>query len=133
MRIRIRLSADADQLAIARAALEEWAWPQLAGRPALVDDLVIVANELCSNAIRHGDAPITVTAALHGARVRISVSNRTESPALIRPSGTTGRLDPGGRGLLVVAQLAQAWGWSSGRGTTLVWAELGAGSGGTRG
>jgi anti-sigma regulatory factor (Ser/Thr protein kinase) len=124
MRTRIRLTAEAEQLALARAWLQEWAWPALAGRPALVDDLVIVANELCSNAVRHGGAPITLTVALQAGRVRISVRNRATTPVAIGSGASPAGLDSGGRGLQLVARLSRAWGWRSGDGTALVWAEL---------
>lgn len=124
MRTQIRLADRADQLAVARAALEEWAWPQLAARSGLADDLVIVADELCSNAVRHGGAPIVLTAALAFGHVRISVRDSAVGRVDLRPREPQHPLAAGGRGLMVVDRLARAWGWHADGRTTVVWAEL---------
>jgi two-component sensor histidine kinase len=84
--------------------------------------LVLIADELTSNALRHGRAP--VAAAL--SRVRdlwmIAVS---DSSTDVPPVPAQGR-DPGlgGFGLYLVADLSEQHGWFLERGAKTVWAVL---------
>lgn len=94
----------------------------LGGHPsAPLDDAVLVADELVSNAIQHGHGPrtcrFTVLDGGRGLRAEITDAGSGE-PHLRTPDNT------GGRGLLLVDRLANAWGvhWFSGHKT--VWAEV---------
>jgi anti-sigma regulatory factor (Ser/Thr protein kinase) len=72
-----------------------------------VDDVVVVASELVTNAVVHARTPFSVTLASH--RGRVSLTVRDASSAL--PAGADA--DPsasGGRGLQVVQALSTAWG-----------------------
>lgn len=94
----------------------------LAGRADLVvDDAVLVADELVGNAHLHGDAPRLCRLALvnHGRRLRIEVDDASpEEPAIRTPDHT------GGRGLILVDQLASSWGCTHHDDHKTVWAEL---------
>ncbi|MGW4720054.1 ATP-binding protein [Nocardia sp. NPDC004260] len=86
-----------------------------------VEDAVQVCDELASNAVVHARAPrgcrLMVTG--HG-WLRVEVEDASPAPARIRRPDHTG-----GRGLILVDQLATCWGVDyHGRGKT-VWAELG--------
>jgi two-component sensor histidine kinase len=82
--------------------------------------LVLIADELTSNALRHG-APPVATALNRGAdRWMVAVS---DSSTDVPPIPAEGR-DPGlgGFGLYLVADLSAAHGWALARGAKWVWA-----------
>ena len=83
--------------------------------------LVLIADELASNALRHGGAP--VAAALSRVEDRWLIAVSDSSPD-VPPVPAQGR-DPGkgGFGLYLVADLSVAHGWTSvGRGQKTAWA-----------
>ncbi|MFJ2261216.1 ATP-binding protein [Streptomyces sp. NPDC087844] len=94
-------------LARRRAArlVAEW------GHPALAGDVAVVVSELLSNALLHGslrDRLIRVRISLTAAALRVEVSDpRGERLPWPRPVEDT---DQFGRGLLLVAALADRWG-----------------------
>lgn len=82
--------------------------------------LVLIADELTSNALRHGGTP-TATALSHtGDSWLIAVSDASTD---VPPTPAQGR-DPslGGFGLYLVADLSARHGWFVRRGTKTVWA-----------
>jgi anti-sigma regulatory factor (Ser/Thr protein kinase) len=95
-------------------------------RGLAVTDAALVISELASNALQHGKPlpgeAIRVAWELDAGRVRISVSDGggPTLPELGQPTATA----VGGRGLRIVARLAQRWGTSNGPEGTLVWAEV---------
>ncbi|WET77431.1 ATP-binding protein [Amycolatopsis sp. QT-25] len=90
-------------------------------RGLTVDDAVLVADELISNAHRHGDAPRTCRLELthEGRYLRIEVDDA--SPRQPRPRTPDGS---GGRGLMLIDRLASSWGVRNGARHKTVWAEL---------
>ena len=84
--------------------------------------LVLIADELASNALRHGDAPVRAALSRSGDDWMIAVA---DSAAGSPPQPAEGR-DPsrGGFGLYLVADLAQAHGWHSQESEKVVWAVL---------
>lgn len=109
----------ADQAGAARSfvrdALERW------GVARRVDDVVLLASELFTNAVLHGEGAVDVRLTLTDHHVRLEVVDDGASPVARRQGATTG--DYGGRGLAIVEMLASAWG-SDDRGRTRVWAEV---------
>jgi len=90
-----------------RAALEE------AGLDELVDTAVLLASELCDNAVLHGgtEYEVELTVDPAGEEVTVAVTDHGPGPLelnLIMPR--VGRAATHGRGLLLVEQLAAAWG-----------------------
>jgi len=81
------------------------------GHPALAGDVAVVVSELMSNALLHGslrDRLIRVRISLTAAALRVEVSDpRGERLPCPRPADVT---DQFGRGLLLVAALADRWG-----------------------
>ena len=86
--------------------------------------LVLIADELTSNALRHGGAPVATALSRAGDRWLLAVS---DSSTEVPPAPAVDR-DPGlgGFGLYLVADLARAHGWFVVRGTKTVWAEIAA-------
>jgi anti-sigma regulatory factor (Ser/Thr protein kinase) len=91
------------------------------GLDALVDDAALIVSELATNALLHGGTAFSVTVSGRAGRVRLSV--RDHSPVLPMRRITT-LLSPSGRGLRLVAALAQAWGTEVLGDAKVVWAEL---------
>ena len=82
--------------------------------------LVLVADELTSNALRHGGAPVATALSSAGKHWLLAVS---DSSTDLPPAPAQGR-DPGlgGFGLYLVADLSARHGWSRERGQKTVWA-----------
>lgn len=87
----------------------------------IVDDAILVADELVTNALRHGQAPRSFRLAVlhHGRRLRIEVEDASPQQPKIRTPDHTG-----GRGLILVDQLASQWGVDYHDDYKTVWAEL---------
>jgi anti-sigma regulatory factor (Ser/Thr protein kinase) len=86
------------------------------------DDAVLAVGELAANALLHGESPFTVSLERTGASLHIAVSDASPEPpqkALSRSFATSGR------GMLIVEQVATAWGWDAlPEGGKTVWAEV---------
>lgn len=82
--------------------------------------LVLIADELTSNALRHGALPVAAALSRLADRWLIAVS---DSSTHIPPAPAEGR-DPGlgGFGLYLVADLSAAHGWVLVHGSKSVWA-----------
>jgi two-component sensor histidine kinase len=96
---------------------------RLIGRDAgiKVCDAVQVSDELVSNARRHARSPSTCRLMVQRRGwFRIEVDDASPVPARIRRPDHTG-----GRGLVLVSQLATRWGTDHRDGGKTVWAELG--------
>ena len=90
----------------------------------LTDDAELVASELATNAILHGDGIVRVAVDEVDERIRVEVEDRTRvSPvmALATSDAMTGR------GLRLVSSIASRWGVEPADGGKVVWAELEAG------
>jgi len=84
---------------------------------ALVEEAVIVASELVTNAIRHGSCPAGPTAdgasvmlawQRHDGRIICVVTDCNSLPPVLEQADMSAE---SGRGLQVVHALAAAWGW----------------------
>jgi len=83
--------------------------------------LVLIADELASNALRHGGAPVATALSRIADRWLIAVSDSSPD---VPPTPAQGR-DPGkgGFGLYLVADLSLQHGWTTvGRGQKTAWA-----------
>lgn len=96
-------------------ALRKW------GCEALIPDAQLVVTELVTNAIVHTRATSTVTIALTDGVLYIEVSDADPNPPKPQPFDLTRE---GGRGLLIVATLAAAWGIEPHQSGKKVWAKL---------
>ncbi|QKW08330.1 SpoIIE family protein phosphatase [Streptomyces sp. NA04227] len=80
----------------------------------------LVVSELVTNAIRYGSSPIKLRLIRDRALICEVSDGSSTSPHLRRARV----YDEGGRGLLLVAQLAQRWGTRYTRDGKIIWAEL---------
>jgi anti-sigma regulatory factor (Ser/Thr protein kinase) len=109
------------------ATLSQW------DKPDLIDDAVLCAGELASNAILHTRRPydVTVRRAGDGVRVEVIDSQPRLVPLAVPTLGTatdiTGTANTG-RGLRIIATLASRWGYTTTNTAKSVWAELSASS-----
>lgn len=88
---------------------------------AVADAALLLTTEIVTNALRHGDGHVALTIRRTGPRIRVEVSDGDlRQPKLVDAAST----DTGGRGMHIVATLAQAWGTRpQGAGKT-VWFDL---------
>ncbi len=113
---------EADPAVVARARsevsrqLREW------GLEELDFTAELVVSELVTNAIRYGLPPISLRL-IHDGTLLCEVSDAASTTPHLRRART---FDEGGRGLLLVAQLAEQWGTRHARRGKTVWAELNA-------
>ncbi|MGY1607470.1 MULTISPECIES: ATP-binding protein [unclassified Geodermatophilus] len=89
-----------------------------------VDELLLVYEELTSNGLRHGRAPVLVHVVATGGGWTVDVTDA----AVERPPVPAHDRDParGGLGLHLVARLCPAHGWVLDDGRKHVWAHVGA-------
>jgi hypothetical protein len=113
----LRLSfTDAVEIASVRGRAVE----MLPGQPAeVVDDVMLVVTELVANVVQHTDRGGHLRLTHADGVVRVEVHDYSRSfPQLQRADPRR----PGGRGLLLVAALAQAWGSRPTATGKVVWA-----------
>ncbi|MFJ5834991.1 SpoIIE family protein phosphatase [Streptomyces sp. NPDC093089] len=84
--------------------------------------VTLVASELVTNAIRYGEAPITLRLLRDGAGVICEVSDAGQAAPHLRHAKA---VDEGGRGLLICASIADDWGVRYIDDRKTVWAEIG--------
>lgn len=98
-----------------RRTLEQWR------RETIVDDAMLLATELVTNAVVHAHSPVNVRLLAFPEHVRVEVADTGGGALQLR------RPDPetlNGRGLLLVEELSRTWGTSSDRDEKVVWFEL---------
>ena len=116
----IELPHDASSVREARrfitATLTEWRLE------SLLDDVLLVASELATNAITHADSGYRLRLSLNGSGLRVDVIDSGDGTPEPQPPSWTAEH---GRGLLLVDALTTAWGLEVvPDGGKLVWAEL---------
>jgi signal transduction histidine kinase len=110
LRARLRIALTGSPV-VERPEREHWS-----------ERMVLIADELTSNALRHGGAPVAAALSRSGADWLVAVS---DSSTDVPPTPARGR-DPGlgGFGLYLVADLAVRHGWTTARGAKTVWAVI---------
>jgi anti-sigma regulatory factor (Ser/Thr protein kinase) len=97
---------------------------ELLGEPVTATvryDVQLIVSELVTNALRHGEGPTVLRAALTATVVQLSVTDSGDGvPRMLPPE--PGRV--GGLGLVVVDRLTTEWGVASFPGGKTVWALL---------
>ncbi|QJY47729.1 ATP-binding protein [Pseudonocardia broussonetiae] len=84
-------------------------------------DLLVVVNELVSNAAEHARTPSVLTLDLHASLVLVAVSDESAVPPVVRPHDVRAIR---GRGMQMIRAVSARWGHrTTARGKT-VWAEV---------
>lgn len=87
----------------------------------LVDLVVLLADEVVTNAVVHGAGPIDLAVDANEERVKVMVGDRSEVPPLPRRAA---RYAEDGRGLSIVEAIASRWGVSPTEVGKSVWFEI---------
>ncbi|MFF2848785.1 SpoIIE family protein phosphatase [Streptomyces sp. NPDC058001] len=111
------IPADPAAVAVARSEVAD----QLArwGGEDLVFTTELIVSELVTNAVRHGSPPIRLRL-IHNGTLICEVSDASNTSPHLRRARA---YDEGGRGLLLVAQIAQRWGCRHHAIGKTIWAE----------
>lgn len=86
---------------------------------ALLITTELIVSELVTNAIRYGRPPAELQLTRHDVLV-CEVTDSSSTQPRLRRARTT---DEGGRGLFLVAQLAERWGCRHGQNRKTIWSE----------
>ncbi|MEO5876134.1 MAG: ATP-binding protein [Streptosporangiaceae bacterium] len=78
------------------------------GRADIADDVCLVAMELGTNALRHGEGDPTITLIKENDGILVSVWDASPTLPRVREASLD---DEGGRGLAIVAGLAREYDW----------------------
>jgi anti-sigma regulatory factor (Ser/Thr protein kinase) len=97
-------TAEAPRLARRYLAARAAAWPA-----ELLDLVVLLTSELVTNAVIHGRRPVELRMGDNGDQIKIEISDGGPDP-LPREAGRPPGGQVSGRGLLIVASLADRWG-----------------------
>lgn len=92
-----------------------------AGMAPLCDTLALLVSEVTTNALVHGTGQVQVQVSTAGQVLRVEVYD--DSPRMPEPRAA-GVLEEGGRGLSLLASLAQDWGVYRQDAGKVVWFEL---------
>ena len=120
-RVREAFPAAAEAIPRARQLLR--AWLDYWGLATVSSPLELAVGELVTNAVRHGEGPVELVAAVRPGQVRIEVHDSGGGHPGLRQPAVAGAA-PGGWGLQMVDQLVDAWGSEVTSQHTVVWIEL---------
>ncbi len=121
MNFSVELEPSARSVRLARSAVTDWL--DEIGAHALVEPAVLLVSELATNAVIHVGQPYWITGSWEPPRFRVEVCDPGPAlPARLRP--TTDQVQPGGRGLVIVDQIASAWGVATSNDHKVVWFDL---------
>ncbi|MGN6251084.1 MAG: SpoIIE family protein phosphatase [Marmoricola sp.] len=112
-RLRPAVGIAADARAVVELHLRDWGVPE-----RVVTDMVLMASELATNAFQHGRPPIDLRLLRSDHEVVLELHDRSAA----RPAQRTARQDEAsGRGLEIVANVADRWGVRSTGAGKVVW------------
>src|SRR5437588_6403646 len=117
----VRLAADASAAGAARRVVAA-ALPK-PEQGELRDMATLLVSELVTNSIVHAASAVELEVEADAETVTVRVRDADTGPLVMRAGGGT-ELDEGGRGLLLVDRLAQAWGTEHHAGRKTVWFRL---------
>lgn len=100
-----------------RGVLTQWSVPE-----PVIENAQLCLSEIVTNALIHTSTPPRISATRDGGRLLVSVSDAGRRGAARRLAANPE--DSGGRGLVLVEHIAEAWGAEKGSDGTMVWFEL---------
>lgn len=110
----------ADRREVARA--RRFAVDAAAVRGRVAEDVALVTSELATNAVLHADSSFVVRVVVSESVIRVEVRDGDPTAPVRRPVPHDG---PDGRGISIVAAVAERWGVEPDGGGKWVWAEVG--------
>lgn len=94
----------------------------LDGAPEEVRDAaVLLTSELVANAYLHAVGPLTLNVRQEGSLIRVGLSDAGTMPPAVKPYGPRSAT---GRGLKMLDEVADRWGWQPSGAGKIVWFEL---------
>lgn len=121
-RVAGNVHAPAEARRFVAAFVAEHHEPHAAGSTVRGDDVAMIVSELVTNAVRAGGQTVLVQVTIAMRRLRIEVTDDVAGWPKLRATHPD---DPTGRGLPLVAALADGWGVAAVPGTgKQVWAEV---------
>ncbi|SER19005.1 Histidine kinase-like ATPase domain-containing protein [Lentzea xinjiangensis] len=103
------------------ATVRRWVRIELTGEDAdCVSDVLLVVNELVSNAYRYTSEPSFLRVVVAQGRIRVEITHDARARPPLRKISRPQR----GYGLVLVARLSDRWGVDRVHGGTVVWADL---------
>ncbi|MFJ1753452.1 SpoIIE family protein phosphatase [Kitasatospora sp. NPDC088134] len=90
------------------------------GLESLVEPVVLLTGEILANALLHAGSPLQLRV-FRGPLLTVEVSDADSREPRLRPAGAQ---DEGGRGMLLVNELAHRWGSRATRDGKVVWFEM---------
>ncbi|RKE17156.1 SpoIIE family protein phosphatase [Streptomyces sp. TLI_171] len=90
------------------------------GLASLVEPVVLLTGELLANALLHAGSPLQLRV-FRGALLTVEVSDADSREPRLRPAGEH---DEGGRGMVLINELAHRWGSRATRDGKVVWFEM---------
>lgn len=103
------------------AAVRRWVRLELVGEDTdAVADVLLVVNELVSNAYRYTSEPSFLRVVVERNKIRVEITHDARAHPPLRKVSRPQR----GYGLVLVARLSERWGVDRAHGGTVVWAVL---------
>jgi len=123
--VRVTLPAEAESVSRARTvvteALDRWGLLTVPGGDELASTATLLVSELVTNAVRHSRADVEIQIRRGETSVWIEVEDDDTRPPRLRHASPD---DEGGRGLVLVQELASSWGSRSTETGKVVWLRL---------
>ncbi|MBL7502441.1 ATP-binding protein [Frankia sp. CNm7] len=119
--VELRIDRSPESVPRARRAISSSLADAEASVRDLIGDVKLLAGELLTNAVLHGEPPVELRLVAHGDRLRVEVADTSRVTPLRAPSGADSMT---GRGMALVAGLAARWGTEVRQSGKVVWAEF---------
>jgi anti-sigma regulatory factor (Ser/Thr protein kinase) len=111
----------ADVMSVGNARHDVGAVLEAAGMDDVADAARSVVDELVWNVVLHAETRCVVRLTVEDHLLRIAVADQDRRPPVLRHPNAD---EMQGRGLMIVDQLADTWGWSPLEGGKVTWAQL---------
>lgn len=119
----VEMDCSADPLAVRHARMFVAAAVKDSGLTDLVDRAELLASELVTNAVVHGQGPVHLVVEARSSSVVVQVRDASAQTQVAVGDEEVSDADHG-RGMLLVDALSDRWGWRKVKGGKVVWFAL---------